>query len=236
MSLFAVGDSHSSFFEHAGLMKSHWMGPTHTATIYQLLKRDLDIYNLQEALAKSDHYVNIGVPLWKCPSGKYDTPNIKENDTVIFCYGFNDMQKNIHKYAEATYETEISQLLNDYILRLKDYEIKYKIQCIPCSIPPNPSPKIFDAPGEHEFGISGDFQTSGTSEQRLSYNLFANRVLAGLCNTHNLKFLNLYNEITDSEGFLKKEYTADYIHLDPVNTVLIEKISKIISAELIHHI
>lgn len=236
MSLFAVGDSHCSFFEQAGLMKSHWMGPTHTATIYQLLKRDLDIYNLQQALAVSDHYLNIGVPEWKCPSGKYDTVNIKESDTVIFCYGFNDMQKNIHKYAADSYEIEISQLLNSYILRLKDYETKYKIECIPCSITPNPLPKILDAPGEHAFGMSGDFQTTGTSEDRLKYNIFANRVLEGLCITHNLKFLNLYNEISDNDGFLKKEYSADYIHLDPVNNTLVKRINEILLSTLTYTI
>ena len=82
--LFVVGDSHALFFAQSGIMKSHWTGPIHVATIYQLLKWGLNFYNLQEELAVSAHYVNIGSNPWQCPSGKYDVPNIKSGDWFFF--------------------------------------------------------------------------------------------------------------------------------------------------------
>lgn len=223
--LFAVGDSHSLFFDQAGIMKSHWTGPIHTATIYQMLKLGLNFDRLQEELAISAHYTNIGPPLWQCPSGKYDVPNIKKGDCVIFCFGFNDIQKNIHKYASNRSEDEIDWLLTQYILLLKEYESKYQITCIPLSIPPNPSPCDEGAMGQFSFGINGDFSTSGTSEERNAYTQYANKMFKILCNEYDLQFLDIYNEISDANGFLKKEYTTDYVHLQWNNEYLVKTLS-----------
>lgn len=219
---FAIGDSHSLFFEQSGFMKSHWLGPIHTATIYQLLKLGLDMFNLQQLLAKSNHYVNIGVPQWQSKTGTYNTNNIKTDDRVIFCFGFNDVQKNIYEHAKDNPEIEIDRLLNEYILLLKEYELRYKIRCIPCSISPNPSLKIEEATGNFTYGINGDFSTSGTSEERNHYTIYANSVLKRLCAQHDLMFLNIYDDISDTDGFLRKEYTRDYVHLDHTNLDVVE--------------
>ena len=89
MGTYVIGDSHSTFFDQAGILKSHWTGPIHVATIYQLLKKGLDLSTIKDSLAKSDHFVNLGVFKWQCPSGVYDIPNIKSGDYVLFCFGFN---------------------------------------------------------------------------------------------------------------------------------------------------
>jgi lysophospholipase L1-like esterase len=227
--VFAIGDSHATFFEQSGIMKSHWTGPIHTATIYQLLNKGLNLYTLKEDLARSDHYVNIGAAKWQFPDGVYSTDNIKENDIVFFSFGFNDIQKNINKYAANSYESEINNLINNYIRLLKEYEIKFKITCIPCSMPPNPSPKPDGVKGDFFYGISGDFSTSGTSEERHIYNLYANKLLKEVSFSNGLKFLNLYETISDSNGFLKKEYTTDYVHLQWDNSELIIKINELIN-------
>ena len=224
---FAIGDSHSTFFEQSGIMKSHWTGPIHTATIYQLLEKGLNIYNLREDLATSEHYVKVGAARWQFPDGVYITSNIQEGDTVFFCYGFNDIQKNINKYAAASYESEIDKLIDGYLKLLKVYEIKFKIKCIPCSIPPNPSPKPEGIIGNFHYGISGDFSTTGTSEERHSYNLYTNKVMQKLCNVYDLRFLNIYDTISDDMGFLRKDYTTDYIHLQWDNIELVNKIKEL---------
>ena len=105
--LFAIGDSHSIFFDQAGIMKSHWTGPIHVVTIYQLLKFGLNLDGLQQKLASSDHYTHIVPMPWQCPSGKYDVPNIRNKDYVVFCFGFNDIQKNIHKYGPGSKSVKI---------------------------------------------------------------------------------------------------------------------------------
>jgi len=225
---FAIGDSHSTFFEQSGIMKSHWLGPINTATIYQLLSRDLDLYSLKEILATSDHYVNVGAAKWQFPDGIYTTENIKQNDIVIFCYGFNDIQKNINKYAANSYKEEIAGLIHKYLKLLKEYEKRFKITCIPCSIPPNTSPKPEGVIGNFSYGISGDFSTNGTSEERHSYNVYGNKIIKESCISYGLKFLNLYDIISDPNGFLKKEYTTDYVHLQWDNKELVDKIKKLL--------
>lgn len=214
MGMYIIGDSHATFFDQADIMRSHWTGPIHTATIYQLLKKGLNLNTIREDLARSDHFVNIGVFPWQCPSGIYDIPNIKEGDIVFFSFGFNDVQKNVYKYARDNYDNEIYNLINEYLLLLKDYENKFKIKCIPYSIPPNPSPSDPGASGVFSFGANGDFSTEGSSKERNIYTKYANKLLDDLSEKYELDFFNVYDEISDNEGFLKKEYSTDYIHLD----------------------
>ncbi len=233
MKLFSIGDSHSIFFEQGGIMASHWTGPIHIATIYLLLKEGLNIDNLQSDLAKSDHYTKIGMPPWKGNNPTYSTPNIQPGDAVFFWFGFNDIQKNVHKYAAEDPETEIYNLISGYLLLLKEYEEKYKITCIPCSIFPNPAPSENKLVVDSFYGICGDFSTTGTIEQRNRYTKYANIILIDLCKKYNLKFFNIYPEITDVQGFLKKEYSTDYIHLDPHNPALVEKMNDAIQLRIL---
>ena len=110
--------------------------------------------------------------------------------------------------------------MSQYILLLKEYESRYQITCIP----PNPSPCEKGAMGGFLYGISGDFSTSGSSEERNMYTKYANHTLKKMCHQHDLRFLDLYDEISDLDGFLKKKYTTDYIHLKWDNEDLIKKI------------
>ncbi len=229
---YAIGDSHTTFFAKANIMKSHWLGPINAVTIYQLLKKDLDILNLTEDLAKSEHYKNVGVYPWQCPSGVYDVPNIKKGDCCVFFYGFNDIQKNIHKYAKDNSQNEIYNLIDSYLLLLKSYEHKYQITCVPCSIPPNPHEWLIENKKSGLFGMYGDFTVNGTSEERDNYTILANQRLRMMCAEKNMKFLDIYDEISDSNGFIKKEYTEDFVHLNCENLELVNVIKNIIKETL----
>ncbi len=220
--IIAVGDSHVTFLERAGFMRSHWMGPLYVVTIYKLLESGLNLYSLKESLADSPHYINVGVYPWQCPSGRYDVPSVKSGDIVVFSYGFNDVQKNINKYASADPKKEIERLISGYVSLLKEYENKYNITCIPLSIPPNPAPAINN--GTHLYGIGGEFEAHGTSEERNMYTHHANETLKEACDKNGLNFLYIYDEISCDEGFLKKEYTEDFVHLRHDNQQLLEKI------------
>lgn len=218
--IFIIGDSHVTFFERAGFMRSHWTGPIHIVTIYQLLQHGLMLGGLKEQLSKSDHFVNVGVFPWQCPSGVYDVPNISEGDVVLFSFGFNDIQKNIYKYAASNPKDEILKLIHGYIDLLIQYKNKYKITCIPCSIPPNPSIQTNHISGPMKYGIGGEFEANGSCDERNTYTLYANDRLRKSCAKINLQFFDLYNEISDADGFLKKEYTEDYVHLRHDNAQL----------------
>lgn len=224
-----VGDSHATFFEKVGIMESHWMGPTHTATIFQLLKLGLELDKLQEALRASDHFVNVGVPKWKCPDGVYNTPNIKSGDTVFFSYGYNDMQKNIYLHAKENPEVEIDRLLYVYIELLNGYQAKYGIKCVVCSIPPNPAPRE-GGNGKFDYGIGGEFRAEGPDTDRDFYTRHANRKLKQLCTIHGMDFVDLYNGMYDKDGFLLKQFTTDYVHLTETNPELIDRMRSIIES------
>ena len=199
--IFAIGDSHTIFFYNSMKIKEHWFfGNYLPATIYRLINEDLDLYNIGTRLGNSHE--------------KY---NIKENDYVIFFMGFNDIQKNINKYASNNWKEEVTDLFTGYVDKVIELSNKYKIKpIIPC-VYPNPRP---DAKDQNPFG---------SFEERRMYAIFANIFLKSICQEKNIHFFNVYHLITDEDGFIKKEITNDSIHLDYNN----EKLRVIIENEIL---
>ncbi len=218
---FAIGDSHSVFFGQSKLMECHWLGCIGVATIYQLINKGLDLFELQRQIIDSQHCKENGYMGWQSSNGEYLPPNIKKGDEVIFCYGFNDIQKNIHKYTPVNPEESIRYWLRRYIVTLFDYQIVYQIKCIALSIPPCPLPSPIE--GKYNNGIFGDFQSYGTDKERIEYTEFGNLILKDLCNEFNISFLDIHYNIS-RDGFIKKEFTTDYVHLQYDNKELIEGI------------
>ena len=198
--IFAIGDSHSIFFYNSMKIKEHWFfGCTLPATIHRLINEDLDIYNIGNVLGNSHE--------------KY---NIKENDYVIFFIVFNDIQKNINKYASNMWQKEIENLFTAYVNKVITLSNKYKIKPILPCVYPNPLP---EAQGQNPYG---------SYEQRRMYTIFANNILKQLCETNKISFLDIYDSITDECGFIKKDITSDKIHLDYNN----QKIREFIEGEI----
>jgi lysophospholipase L1-like esterase len=189
--IYAIGDSHTIFFYNSMKIKEHWFfGNKLPATIYRLINEDLDIYSIGTNLGNSHE--------------KY---NIKENDYVIFFMGFNDIQKNINKYASNRWQEEIVNLFTAYVNKVIMLSNKYNIQPIISSIYPNPL-------------VEENVNAYGSSDERRIYTIFANNLLKNICEKEKIIFLNTYNLITDEYGFIKKEFTKDNIHLDYNNIFL----------------
>ena len=152
MNIFAIGDSHSIFFWNSEIIKEHWVSFAGLPlTWYQLINRGLDIYNIGTKLGNGHE--------------KY---NIKSGDFVLFCYGWNDIQKNIYKYAKDNYKLEIERLINKYGELLKNYKNKYNITPIIQNIMPNPL--------KESISINGD------ANVRNMYIKYANKYLSKYCN------------------------------------------------------
>jgi hypothetical protein len=222
-----IGDSHSSFFEKNEIMASHWTGPLHKATIFQLLKLGLDLNKIKEELNNSEHFLKVGPPKWKCPDGVYSTPNIKLGDNVFFSYGYNDIQKNIYLHAKQEPEKEIDRLVDGYIDLLLTYQKKYNIRCVVCSIPPNPLPFEIKK-GNFEYGIGGEFRAEGSSKERIYYTKYANNRLKKISAKKNIDFIDPYRMVTDKDGYINKKYTTDYVHIDNPDENLLNHIREII--------
>jgi hypothetical protein len=184
--IFAIGDSHTIFFHNSMKIKEHWFCVgTLPLTIYKLLNEDLDIYNIGNYLGNL-----------------HETYNITENDYVIFYFGFNDIQRNIAKHAENSWQAEITKLFTGFINKVLALSNKYKIKPIMPCVYPNPRPGA-----QHQ-------NPCGSYEQRRMYTVFANNLLKQLCETNKLPFLDIYDLIADEYGFIKQDITSDNVHPD----------------------
>ena len=190
--IFAIGDSHCIFFYNSLKIKEHWLGCTHLPiSIYRLINEGLDIYKLGNIIGNGHE--------------KY---NIKNGDFVIFYYGFNDIQKNINLHAKHNWVEEIEKIFFNYVEYIKVLREQYKINpIIPC---------IYPIPINTAEGII----TLGTFHERSEYTKLANNILEDICRKNDIPFLNIYDFITDENGFIKKEFTKDNIHLDYDNHLL----------------
>ena len=190
MNIFAIGDSHSIFFHNSKIIKEHWVSFAGLPlTWYQLIRKGLDIYNIGTKLGNGHE--------------KY---NIKSGDFVLFCYGWNDIQKNIYKYAKNNYKSEIESLINSYCELLKKYKDNYNITPIVYNILPNP--------------LKENSKISGSANIRNNYIKYANQYLFNYCKDNDILFFSIYDLVVDENGYLKKIYTKDNIHLDYDNIFL----------------
>ena len=60
----------------------------------------------------------------------------------------------------------------------------------------------------------------GSYIDRLQYILYANKILKNICENFKLNFLDIFQMISDENGFIKSNYTVDNIHLDYNNEEL----------------
>jgi hypothetical protein len=191
--IFAIGDSHSIFFYNSMKIKVHWLGCSHIMpiSIYSLKCNGLDIYNIGNNLGDG-----------------HELYNIKSNDFVVMYFGYNDIQRNIHLHAANRWKDEIEYLINMYIETVLNLKKQYNIIPIVSCIYPNPRP---DAHGQNSMG---------SIEERRNYAIYANENLKSLCIKKQISYLDVYDFITDEDGFIKDSFTSDKIHLDYNNKFL----------------
>jgi hypothetical protein len=184
--IFAIGDSHTIFFHNSMRVKEHWgFEGKIPLTIYTLLQNDLNIYEIGTMLGNN-----------------HELYNIKEGDNVIFFYGYNDIQKNIHLHAKDRWQDEINLLLYNYIQMILRLRETYKINIIIPCIYPNPRPEAV--------GVN----CVGSNKDRQLYTITSNNLLKCYCEQYTLSFLDIYDKITDHDGFIRSDMTTDHIHLD----------------------
>jgi hypothetical protein len=188
--VFAVGDSHSIFYFKSKTVKHHWLGwGGMPVTMYKFIEKGVPLYNIVERL----------------PPGDICNINVKDNDIVLFCFGWNDIQKNIYKYGKDNYEEMIHNLVVDYINSIKKYSdgTHYKIRPIINCVYPLP--------------LSINDTIFGTDEERIQYTILINSKLKEECAKSNLPFFDIY-DILNNNGKLKPELLEkDGTHLNLEN-------------------
>jgi hypothetical protein len=136
--------------------------------------------------------------------------NLNDGDSVIFCFGEIDCRNHVHKHitSENSYNNIISDLINNYFdaiyENIKCCKKKLKHISVYNVIPP--IRYRYEAP-DHPFPYLG------SDEERKNYVLFFNKQLEQKCKDNNFIFFNIYDEVKDSDGFLKKELSDNNCHL-----------------------
>ena len=160
-------------------------------TIYGLLRNGLNIYEIGNTLGNL-----------------HELYNIKQDDYVIFYYGFNDIQRSIHLHYKNNWEYGIETIFYDYVNYINLLRTTYNIKPIISCIYPNPRKDACEQ------------NPTGSYEERIKYTNHANKTLKKCCYNNEISFLDIYDYITDENGFIKKELTNDSIHLDYNNEEL----------------
>lgn len=192
--IFIVGDSHSIFYYYSKTpnIKHHWTGWAKLpVTLFELVKlQNFPLYNIVERYSPGD----------VCKI------NIKDYDFVVFCYGWNDIQKNIHKYNKNNYKEIIDYLCEKYINLI--IKLPYNIYpIINCVYPISPDK-------ENNINIFGNY------EERIKYTNYMNNKLQEICNKNNIPFFNIYEKLNNN-GLLSRSVTnPNGDHLDEFNEEL----------------
>lgn len=191
--IFAIGDSHCIYYYDSPIIKNHWVGwGSMPVTIYQLVEKGLPLYNIVE----------------KMPPGDICNINIKENDYVLFSYGWNDVQKNIHKYSKNDYKAGIKSLISQYINLIKKYSdgTLFKIKPIVNCVYPIP--------------LSMNDTIIGSDTDRIIYTKYMNKQLEKQCLQNNISFFNIYDLVSDNNKLNINVVDKDMTHLDRKNVKL----------------
>lgn len=193
VNIFAIGDSHCIFYYDSLTIKNHWVGwGGMPVTMHRLIEEGLPLYDIANRLPPGDTY----------------KLNIKDNDFVLFCYGWNDVQKNIYKYSKDNYELEIDRMVCKYINLIKSYSdgSLYQIKPIVNCVYPIP--------------LSMNDTILGSDDERILYTKYMNKQLKARCLENNIPFFDIYDIITIDDKVNVNTADQDMTHLDRKNPEL----------------
>tara|TARA_B100002051_G_C16684633_1_gene611898 strand:- start:878 stop:1513 length:636 start_codon:yes stop_codon:yes gene_type:complete len=176
------GDSHSQSFPF-DVDNIHWIGPV---LCYSFGKENLK----------------------RCDISKF---NVKDNDTVIFCFGEIDCRCHIHKHISEnnTYIDIINNLVKNYVkaiqINIENFDKKLRDICI-FNIPPPPF---------EEKSKNSEYPFIGSPYDRKKYVLYFNKCLKKKCIENNWVFFDIYKKCINKNGFLDKNIMCpNGIHID----------------------
>ena len=134
--------------------------------------------------------------------------NIKDGDTVVFCFGEIDCRCHIHKHIkDKTYKEIIDNIVNDYFDAIELNVIVSKLTlniCVYNVVPPVKKDNVTE---------NAAYPYLGTDEERKDYSLFFNEKLKEKCFQKGYVFFDVYDKYTDENGFLKKELSDGNVHI-----------------------
>ena len=136
--------------------------------------------------------------------------NIKDGDTIVFCFGEIDCRCHIHKHITDTisYQDIINNIVDNYFeaieLNVSVSQIKLKNVCVYNVVPPIQKYNTLENP---------EYPYLGADEERKQYVLYFNKKIKEKCIEKKYIFFDVYDKYTDENGFLRKDLSDDNVHI-----------------------
>ena len=152
---------------------------------------------------------------------------IKNNDSVVFCFGEIDCRCHIHKYItpDNTYEMIIDNVINNYIdaiqINIENCNIKLKNIGVYNVVPPVEKDFVQTWKGKQLLDAVKKWPFLGTDEERKKYVYYFNSCLKKRCLQNNQIFVDIYEYYADENGFLNKSLSDGLVHID--NPIYLQK-------------
>lgn len=196
--LVATGDSHSIAFAEIPHVTEHWLGfnTSLPLTLHRLGLEGLDLSALAAQLGNGhEHYP------------------ILPGYTVIYCYGYHDVQYRIFQQVERGRDLEeiLTTLIDNYLAVLDFNQRTFKVGSCVYSVLPPPPRDVYVSPQPYV----------GTPEQRAQVTARLNARLREECQKRQIPFLDVYSRCVDPEGLIRPDLTRDGLHLH--NTALLQE-------------
>ena len=153
--------------------------------------------------------------------------NIKDNDSVVFCFGEIDCRCHIHKYItkDNTYKMIIDNIVNNYVdainLNINNCDTKLNKIAIYNVVPPVEDNYIKTWEGDELLNAVKKWPFLGTDIERQVYVKYFNNCLEKKCLLNNWIFVNIYDFYADKNGFLNKSLSDGLVHID--NPIFLQK-------------
>lgn len=145
--------------------------------------------------------------LARCDISKF---NLKNDDTIIFCFGEIDCRCHIHKHVNKnnSYKNIIDSLIENYFdaidKNIKNLNVTLKNICVYNVVPPIQKKNTAE---------DKKFPFLGTDEERKIYTLYFNKQLKIKCAKKQYIFFDIYDKYTDENGFLSKKLSDNLVHI-----------------------
>jgi hypothetical protein len=128
---------------------------------------------------------------------------IKEGDTVIFCFGEIDCRCHVYKHGGIEC---IDSIVSSYFEAIKQNEANFNsIKIAVFNVVPPVKKENTEENKEYPY--------LGTDLQRKSYVLYFNERLKEYCSKYNYIYFDVYDKYVDEEGFLNKKLSDGNVHI-----------------------
>ncbi len=180
-------------------MTIHTIGDSHSCNGWPATVKD---HHIGPVLCYSFGRDNLG----KCDIRNFD---IKDGDTIVFCFGEIDCRCHIHKHiSEMPYQQIIDITVAQYAraidINLRVSSLRPRYVCVYNVVPPIQ---------RHKKENHTVYPFLGEDEERKQYVLYFNKKLREMCASRGYIFFDVYDKYTDENGFLSDNLCDGNCHI-----------------------